>query len=120
MGVTRFAQPGRTEKQTTNPYATDAATVSIAGIANAVFVDGGGVKNAYTGTTTSPLSALVTGMLLVFKSGAATNDAAATLDINGLGAKAIVTNANVALAGAEFVNGTIYVLVYDGTSFRIL
>ena len=121
MGVTRFAQPGRTAKQTTNTFATDSATLSIVGIANAVYVEGAGAKNAYTGTTTVPLTNYVKGMLLVFKSGAATNDDASTIDINGLGAKALVTNAGSALTIAgEFVNGTIYVLVYDGTSFRIL
>lgn len=121
MSITRFAQPGRTQKQTTNTFATDAATGAISGIANATYVEGAGAKNAYTGTTTAPLSAYTKGMLLVFKSGAATNDDASTIDINGLGAKNLVTNANSALTVAgEFVNGTIYVLVYDGTAFRIL
>lgn len=120
MGITRFLQPGRTQKQTTNNYATDATTLSISTLANAIYVSGAGAKNAYTGTTTAPLPALITGMMLIFKSGAATNDAASTIDINGIGAKDLVTNANAALAGGEFVNGTIYVLVYDGTAFRIL
>jgi hypothetical protein len=120
MGVTRFAQPGRTSKATTNTYGTDLGAASAANLANTVYVEGAGAKNAYTGTTTSPMGSLTKGTFLVFKSGATTNDAASTLDINGIGAKAIVTNANAALAGGEFVNGTVYVLVYDGTSFRIL
>lgn len=121
MGILRFLQPGRFLKASTNTYATDLASTASVSIANAVYVEGAGAKNAYTGTTTSPLTALTKGTLLVFKSGAATNDDASTLDINGLGAKALVTNANAALSAAgEFVNGTIYVLVYDGTSFRIL
>lgn len=121
MGITRFAQPGRVQKATGNTFVDDSASVASSVIANATYVEGGGAKNAYTGTTTSPLTSLTKGTLLVFKSGATTNDNASTLDINGLGAKALVTNANAALSAAgEFVNGTVYVLVYDGTSWRIL
>lgn len=121
MGVTRFDQPGRVSKQTTNTAGTDSATSAALTLANATYVEGGGAKNVYTGTTTGPLTSLTKGTLLIFKSGATTNDDASTLNINSLGAKAIVTNANAALTVAgEFVNGTVYVLVYDGTSWRIL
>ena len=48
-----------------------------------------------------------------------TNTAATTLNVDGLGAKAIVSRANAALAGGELVAGTRYLLVYDGTSFRM-
>lgn len=120
MGITRFAAPGRNPKQDTANYSLDLDKAAPQALANALYVEGAGAKNAYTGTTTAPVGKYFKGLTLIFKSGATTNDAASTLNLNGLGTKAIVTNANAALAGGEFVNGTVYVLVYDGTSFRIL
>ena len=47
------------------------------------------------------------------------NTAAATLDINGLGAKPIVTAAGTPTVGGELVAGQYTLLVYDGGNFRV-
>lgn len=80
----------------------------------------GGVKNAYTATPSAAIAAYVAGQEIHLLMATASNDAAATLAVSGLGTKPIVTKANAALSGGELVNGTMYILVYDGTSFRIL
>jgi hypothetical protein len=49
-----------------------------------------------------------------------TNTAAATLNVNGLGPKAIVDQSGAALLAGALVGGSAYRLVYDGTSFRML
>ena len=51
----------------------------------------------------------------------AVNTGAATIDINGEGAKAIVKNSDgSALSGGEIPNGAFIHLAYDGTSFRLI
>lgn len=42
-----------------------------------------------------------------------------TLNINGLGAKAITKNGTVALAPGDLVGGTIFEVIYDGTQFQL-
>lgn len=43
-----------------------------------------------------------------------------TLNINGLGAKAITKNGTVALAPGDLIAGKVYEVVYDGTQFQLL
>ena len=42
-----------------------------------------------------------------------------TLNINGLGAKAITKNGTVALVPGDLVGGTIFEVIYDGTQFQL-
>lgn len=71
------------------------------------------------GLTLSPaLPAYVTGTQICFLADS-TNAGAVTVNVNGLGAKAIVKAANAALAGGEIQNGAIVWLVYDGTNFQL-
>ena len=81
---------------------------------------GAGSKNALTATLAPAITAYPTGLLVALTTTVATNDAAATLALNSLAAKAIVTKANAALSGGELVLNTTYLLVYDGTSFRLV
>lgn len=60
-----------------------------------------------------------TGMTVVI-SNTTLNSGASTLNVNGMGAKAIVTSKNTALVGGEMLASTTYLLWYDGTSFRIV
>lgn len=75
-----------------------------------------------TGTNTlvvtlSPApTALIAGVSLRFKNTTA-NTGAVTLNINGLGAKAIVKNGGVALSAGNLKAGGVYTVLFDGTSF---
>lgn len=116
--ITRSATPGRVPSKTTLDL-----TTNIGAAANglpAIALAGGGAKNVYTAAATPALAAYTAGQVFVYTAGAADNDAAATLNVDSLGAKAVVTNANAALSGGELVNGSTYLLTYDGTSFRVL
>ena len=70
-------------------------------------------------TTTGGFAAYAAGNKFSFIA-AATNTAAVTINIGGLGAKAIVTAANSALAAGQIISGTQYIIEYDGTSFRLV
>lgn len=67
--------------------------------------------------TLSPVpAAYVTGMTVGFKAGAS-NVGAATLNINGLGAKTIVKGVSTALNDQDIVTSQLVGVVYDGTNF---
>lgn len=83
------------------------------------YVVDAGAKNAYTGTLTG-VTAYSTGLTFTLQIGSATNDAASTFALNGLAAKALLTNAGAPLSGGELVNGSAYAVVYDGTGFRMI
>lgn len=78
----------------------------------------GGTANAITLTPTAALPAYAQGQVVSFIA-AATNTGAATLNISGLGTKAIRL-ANAALTGGEIVSGQTYALAYDGTAFQMI
>lgn len=65
------------------------------------------------------LAAYATGMYVVFTP-AGTNTGAATLNIDGLGAKAIVKHNNVALIAGDLKAAVPALCMYDGTSFVLL
>lgn len=87
--------------------------------------DGGLTYAAATGTDTITMSltpaitAYVTGMVLTFKA-AATNTGAVTLNVNGVGAKAIKKNVSDALVAGDITIGQIVDVSYDGTNFQLL
>jgi hypothetical protein len=58
-------------------------------------------------------------MSILFKANTA-NDGAATINVNSLGAKALVDKDNNAIASGAISAGQYVLAVYDGTSFRIL
>ena len=80
----------------------------------------GGSSNAYTATspTGHALTAYAAGNLYALKANH-TNSGAATINIDGLGAKSIVTPAGAAMPAGAIVSGGVYLLVYDGTSFQV-
>lgn len=71
-------------------------------------------------TATAPMgmSAYVVGQRFTLIA-AGTNTGATTLNINGIGAKAITKNGTTALAAGDITSGQAIEVVYDGTQFQI-
>lgn len=78
-----------------------------------------GSADAYVVTYTNAPSAYVIGQTYPFIANFA-NTGAATLNINGLGAKAIKKQASTALASGDISNGAVVITVYDGTNFQMI
>lgn len=78
----------------------------------------GGSSNAYTITNNSvgAWSGYAAGDLAMIIANH-TNSGAATLNVDGLGAKAITKNGTTALAASDIVSGGAYLVTYDGTRF---
>lgn len=74
----------------------------------------GGSANAATLTTASTYQALATGVVVTLKAASA-NTGAATLNVDGLGAKAIRLSGDTALSGSEMLANGIYTLRYDAS-----
>ena len=75
--------------------------------------------NTYTLTVSTTISALSVGFTVhgVFTNA---NTAAATLNVNGLGAKSIKKAVSTNLAAGDITAGSARVLVYDGTNFQLI
>ena len=76
------------------------------------------IANVMAVTLTDGPLALQTGMVINLIP-AFTNTTSVTLNLNGLGAKQVVTNAGI-LTGGELLSGTSNALMYNGTSWVIL
>lgn len=81
----------------------------------------GGSGNTYTATNDTPgvWSSYAEGDFIGFEPNA-TNSGAATLNVDGLGAKSIVKSASTALSSGDLVQGAFYLLRYDGTNFCVI
>lgn len=81
----------------------------------------GGSSNAYTVTqpAVGAWSAYAEGLIIGLEANH-TNNGAATVNVDGLGAKSIVKSANTAVASGDIVSGAFYLLRYDGTNFQIV
>lgn len=90
------------------------------GVSSAILVSGtnGGIVNAYTITPTTALTAYGTNMLAILTPNA-TNTLASTINISGLGAKAILTIDGSAISAGDLVITVPTFLIYDGAAFRI-
>lgn len=103
-----------------NPAATD-ATYTVKGVdtkrANAEYYAVDAEANDTYVITLSPApNAYVEGQEFSFKANTA-NTGAATLNVNGLGAKTIVKGVNTTLADGDIAAGQINTVIYDGTNF---
>jgi hypothetical protein len=78
-----------------------------------------GEANAYAIALSPALTAYITGMPICFKAGNA-NTGASTIDVNGLGAKAIKKNGSDDLAVGDILAGQIVTVIYDGTNFQVM
>lgn len=79
----------------------------------------GGSANAYTLTTGLSLAAYVAGQAFDIKTNFA-NTGAATINVDGLGAKNLTKNGTTALASGDLADATVYRIAYDGTQFQVL
>jgi hypothetical protein len=71
------------------------------------------------GTMSPTLTAYAAGQLFYFVAGGA-NTGAVTLNVDGLGAKAITRDGSTALAAGDINSGEIVVVIYDGTRFQMI
>ena len=78
----------------------------------------GGSGAAYTLTTGITSLAYVSGQSFVFKASFTCN-AAATLNVDSLGAKNITKHGTTATVSGDIVSGHVYKVVYDGTQFQV-
>lgn len=72
----------------------------------------GGTADAITLTSGSGFASLATGLVVSFKAGSA-NTGATTINVDGLGAKAIRRQGDAALSANDIVSGGVYLLRYD-------
>ena len=77
-----------------------------------------GSDDAYTITLSPAPTSLVTGQRYHFQANTI-NTGAATLDINGLGAKAILKNHDVVLVDGDIEANQLITVIYDGTQFQM-
>jgi len=78
-----------------------------------------GATDAYAITPSPAITAYAAGQVFVFKANTA-NTGAATLNVNGLGAKTIKKNGSSDLATGNIAAGQIVEVVYDGTNMQML
>jgi len=103
---------------TPRPTMGDIASL-IEGTMTAHFCTTTGSANAFIAAPSPALQAYTAGAKIWIVANF-TNTGAATINVNGLGAKAIVTIGNSALRAGDIMSGYLYALLYDGTSFRLL
>lgn len=75
--------------------------------------------DAYAVSISPTPATYVTGMFIAFKAGTA-NTGAATLNVNGLGAKTIKKNLDEDLTDNDIKANQITLVMYDGTNFQLL
>lgn len=99
--------------------ATDATSAEVIQKNVLVYANAAGSANALTLTLAPAATSYTAGMVVHFKSNQDITGAA-TINVNGLGAKSIKKNFNVALAANDIKNGQLVTLMYDGTDFQML
>ena len=98
---------------------TDAATVNqIQSNAPAFQATDTGTANAYVIALSPAVRAYAAGQAFTFKAGAASTTAS-TLNVNGLGTKAIKKLHDQDIASGDIESGSIVTVVYDGTNFQM-
>ena len=98
--------------------ATDAAQLGQVQAGGLDFITVAGT-NTLTGTLVPTLLAYATGNLFSFVV-ATTNTSTVTLNIDGLGAKAVLRNATDVLQAGDLTIGNVVVVIYDGTQFQLI
>lgn len=80
---------------------------------------GGGTADVITASATPAITAYAAGQRFAFISSGA-NTTNVTLNINGVGAKAVTKNGATALAAGDIPSGAICEVIYDGTRFQLI
>lgn len=75
--------------------------------------------DSYAVTLTTPPAAYATGQTYLFKAGTV-NTGAATLNVNGLGAKTIKDRLGNDLSDGDIASGQVVLVIYDGTNMRMV
>ncbi len=78
-----------------------------------------GTANSYSIALTPAPARYLPGMMLTFRANAA-NTAAATLNVNSLGATTIRKNVSTNLAAGDIAAGQMVVVIYDGSAFQMI
>ena len=99
--------------------ATDAANLSQVQSTAAKLVNSVSGVDTITGTMSPTLAAYAAGQMFYFVA-AGDNTGAVTLNLDGLGAKAVTRDGSVALAAGDIKSGEVVVVVYDGTRFQVV
>lgn len=82
------------------------------------YSDDTGVADAYVATPTTAITAYNAGLRIVLKA-ANDNTGSSTIDVSGLGAKAIKRSDGSALEAGDILAGQILEMTYDGADFRL-
>ncbi len=80
----------------------------------------GGTANALTVALAPQLLAYVAGLPLRIMTGGNANTGAMTLNVDGLGAKAIIRRSGAAMAAGDIPASSLLEVVYDGVAFRMV
>lgn len=113
--------PMASQKHTTVGNASARNQYAAAGqVQDAAFIYAAdsGAADVYAITLAPAITAYATGALYLFKA-ANTNTGASTLNVNGLGAKAIQKR-GAALAAGDIAANNLVAVVYDGTQFQLV
>jgi hypothetical protein len=98
--------------------ASDAARLDQVQGGSATFITAAGT-DTITGTTSPALTAYATGNQFSFLV-ANTNTGAVTINVDGIGAKAITRTGTTALVAGDMVAGQVVEIIYDGTRFQLV
>lgn len=98
-----------------------AASVAISNktIATFNYAADAGANDSYVVSLNPAPAAYTTGMIIFFKANTV-NTGAASINVNGLGAKTIVKRVNTALANGDIPALSISMIIYDGTNFKLI
>lgn len=98
----------------------ESAVFDQAGLKGLVYAADGESTDAYAITLTVAPTAYadIIGLPIAFEANTVNTDAA-TLNVNGLGAKTIKKNHDQTLADGDIESGQVVVVVYDGTDFQL-
>jgi len=96
----------------------NAGALSIRGSFN--YSNDTGAADAYVVTLATPPLAYAAGMQVIFIAANANTGAAATLNVNGLGAKSLVRGVNTTPTVNFIKVGSVVVAIYDGTRFQMI
>lgn len=99
--------------------ATDAVNAESVQSGKLNYADATGSVNDFTVSLSPAPTAYTPGMIVNFKSNNATTGAA-TINVNGLGAKAIKKQVTTDLASNDILAGQLVSLIYDGSNFQML
>lgn len=102
----------------TNTWTAMSSTSGGASLFGPYYCADAGTVNAYACNGVAQMTSLSIGQLVLLRP-ATGNTSSATLNVNGLGAKAIRKSGSQALVAGELAAGQVVSVVYDGTAFQV-